>query len=96
MGIGLLNSRNENLLDLFPNNNKLIYDIIDHNFVGLIKTLEIINGKFYINWVNIVPLNTENYNESKISLSFASSAEKNHLTPPFLIESLRLNITSIF
>ena len=66
MGIGLLNSRNENLLDLFPNNNKLIYDIIDHNFVGLIKTLEIINGKFYINWVNIVPLNTENYNESKI------------------------------
>ena len=66
MGIGLLNSNSENLLDLYPNNNKLIYDIIYHNFFGLLRTLEIMNGKYYVNWFNISPLNLENYYDSKI------------------------------
>ena len=66
MGIGLLKSDSENLLDLYPNDNKLIYDIICHNFLGLLKTLEIMNGKYYVNWINYSPLNLENYYESKI------------------------------
>ena len=66
MGIGLLKSDSENLLDLYPNDNKLIYDIICHNFLGLLKTLEIMNGKYYVNWINYYPLNLENYYDSKI------------------------------
>ena len=75
MGIGLLgldNSKPNGLLDLYPNRYKLIYDIIHHNFIGLIKTLEIINGKCYVNWVNISPLNLNNYYDSKL---FSSTKE---------------------
>ena len=44
----------------------LIYDIIHHNFISLLQTLEIINGKYYINWINIVPLNFDNFYDSII------------------------------
>jgi hypothetical protein len=53
MGIGLIKpieiieyTNQKNLLQLYnKNNDKLIYDIIHHNFIGLLQTLEIINGK---------------------------------------------------
>jgi hypothetical protein len=70
MGIGLLPSKKEQkdsiLLDLYPDDEKLIYKIIEHNFYGLLQTLDIINGKSYINWINIQPLNLNNYHESNI------------------------------
>lgn len=68
MGIGLIppNTNSSNILELYPNNEKLIYKIIHHNLIGLLQTLEIINGKSYINWINIVPLNLNNYTESDI------------------------------
>jgi len=70
MGLGLLPFMKEEntdvLLDLYPNNEKLIYKVIENNFYGLIQTIEIINGKNYINWINIQPLNLNNYNESTI------------------------------
>jgi hypothetical protein len=44
----------------------LIYKIIYHKLIGLLQTLEIINGKSYINWINIVPLNINNYLNSQI------------------------------
>jgi hypothetical protein len=56
----------DNLLDLYPNGEKLIYKLIHHNLIGLLQTLNIINGKCYINWVNIVPLNFSNYDKSNI------------------------------
>jgi len=66
MGLGLINeaSRNE-ILNLEPND-KLINKIIIDNFYGLLQTLEIINGKSYINWINIQPLNINNYSESNL------------------------------
>lgn len=70
MGIGLLPfkpSKDEILLNLYENNEKKIYQVIRDNFYGLLQTLDIINGKSYINWVNIQPLNLNNYHESKIS-----------------------------
>jgi hypothetical protein len=73
MGIGLLKSDSVDLLDLYPNNNKLIYDLICHNFFGLLKTLEIMNGKYYVNWINYSPLNLENYYDSNI---FKATNEK--------------------
>ena len=76
MGIGLIktsdimNYTNQNeLLNLNVNNEKLIYTIIHHNFIGLLQTLEIINGKTYINWVNISPLNLSNYISNKIFIN---------------------------
>jgi hypothetical protein len=71
MGISLIpnnsnQKQNQPILDLYPNGVKLIYKVIYHNFFGLLQTLEIINGKSYVNWVNIVPLNLINYNESDI------------------------------
>lgn len=35
---------------------KLIYKIIHHNYLGLNRTLQIMNGKYYVNWINIVPI----------------------------------------
>jgi hypothetical protein len=69
MGIGLIpdiDKYDSDLLKLYDNNEKLIYNIIFNNFIGLLQTLEIMNGKYYINWVNIVPLNLTNYKESHI------------------------------
>ena len=64
MGIGLLyeDIESNSLLNLYDDNNdKLIYKIIYHNFLGLLQTLEIMNGKYYINWINIVPFHLNNY-----------------------------------
>jgi hypothetical protein len=64
MGIGLLDENNNTniLLNLYDDNNdKLIYKIIYHNFLGLLQSLEIMNGKYYVNWINIVPYNLNNY-----------------------------------
>jgi hypothetical protein len=68
MSIGLLNYNkdNDNLLNLYENNEKLIYKIMYNNLLGLLYTLEIMNGKYYINWINIVPINIKDYIQSNI------------------------------
>jgi hypothetical protein len=48
MAIGLLDD-NTGSLDLVSENNKLIYEIMYHKFLSLLYTLEIINGKYFIN-----------------------------------------------
>jgi len=47
-------------------NNKIIYDMIYVNVLCLLKTLEIMNGKYYVNWVNIIPINIENYKNTEL------------------------------
>jgi hypothetical protein len=65
IGIGLIDKNYEiKLNDL--EYGKLIYKIMYHNFIGLNETLSIINGKLYINWINICPLTEINYKESTI------------------------------
>ncbi len=74
MGIGLIKpqpilelTKSSNLLELYNSQGeKLIYTVIHHNFIGLLQTLEIINGKTYINWVNISPINLSEYSSSTI------------------------------
>ncbi len=69
MGIGLIKppeilelGKKTNLLNLYSEKGeKLIYTVIHHNFIGLLQTLEITNGKTYINWVNISPINLTEY-----------------------------------
>ena len=65
MGIGLFDI-NEQIDLLDKEYEKLIYKIIYHNFISLNETLSIVNGKLYVNWINIIPLNIETYKESNI------------------------------
>ena len=46
--VSLLNEYNDTLLDLYPNNEKLIWTMIHHNFMSIIESLNQINGKMYI------------------------------------------------
>jgi hypothetical protein len=76
ISLGLINNLtidNDKLLSLKYNNEKLIYHIIYNNLLGILQTLEIINGKNYINWINIVPLNIKNYETSTL---FTSTEKK--------------------
>lgn len=94
MGIGMINSNNDNLLDLYENNEKTIYKVIFHNFIGLLQTLEIMNGKFYINWINIVPLNTNNYKESHLYMKTIERINLINNNPIEMI--LNTNLTSYY
>lgn len=93
MGIGLMPNANssDTILDLFYQNEKLIYLIIYHNFMGLIQTLEMMNGKSYVNWINIVPLNLQNYVESDI---FKSTNVPNDLATLKLRIEQSFNLTN--
>ena len=66
MAIGLLSYDSDNLLQLYEDNKKLIYRLIINNYSILLKTLQIMNGKYYINWINIVPILLDNYQSSTI------------------------------
>jgi hypothetical protein len=61
MSLGLFNYNKDNLLDLFETDGKmkLIYKIIHHNYIGILKTIEIMIGKYYINWINIIISKTQ-------------------------------------
>jgi hypothetical protein len=65
--LGIIDDNIENLT-LYENKfqDKLIYKFIEHNLIGLLQTLYIINGKSYINWINIIPINIDNYKKSNI------------------------------
>ena len=76
MGIGLIKNNNNNLFH--SNGDKIIYTIIHHNFIGLLKTISIINGKLYVNWINIEPLNLNNYKNSQLYIT-------THLNKPTVI-----------
>ena len=68
IGIGLINV--DNKLELTDKEyGKLIYKIMYHNFIGLNETLSIINGKLYVNWLNIYPLTENNYKSSNIYIN---------------------------
>ena len=64
MALGLLKYNSDNLLELYENGKKLIHIIIEHNYTGILKTLQMMNGKYYINWINIIPI--IDYKESEL------------------------------
>ena len=65
ISLGLLNqSDNGNLLELYNNNNNnIIYTMIHNNFVSMLETIKITCGKLFVNWINVVPINS-NYKET--------------------------------
>ena len=62
--------KNSNIgISLLDDENKYnIYDIIHNNFLAILQTVEMINGKHYINWLNMSPLNLDNYETSVLYL----------------------------
>ena len=81
--IGLLIDNNTNsLLKLkYGPNKKLIYIILHHQFMSILETIKITNGKLYVNWINVRPiLNLESskiYIESKEELRYLNSSNIN-------------------
>jgi hypothetical protein len=101
MGIGLLpfNDPSDNiLLDLYKNDEKLIYIVIEENFYGLLQTLEIINGKSYINWINIQPLNLNNYHESNIYIKTNEYFNKYFKNPKYnkFLQTIDINYDGLW
>ena len=37
-----------------------------HNFISLLDALFIVNGKLYVNWINIQPITLNNYKTRRI------------------------------
>ena len=62
--LGLLNNDNDKLLDLYINSEHLIYTCIHNNFIAILETIKITNGKLFINWINTTPM--INYIESDL------------------------------
>ncbi len=60
--LGLLNETN-NLLDLYKTGQHTIYHTIEMNFISMLETIKITNGKLYVNWINVIPL--VNYKDSQ-------------------------------
>ena len=64
IGLGLVDKNKK--INLEIDGEKTIYKIIYNKLISLLNTLSIINGKLYINWINITPLTLENYKDSNI------------------------------
>jgi hypothetical protein len=62
--LGLLNKNNNNIFDLYENKQHTIYDCIENNFISMLETIKITNGKLFINWINTLPI--YNYKTSHI------------------------------
>ena len=80
--LGLLNTDNS-IFNLYENNQHTIYDCIEYNFISMLETIKITNGKLYINWINTIPL--VNYKSSNIYKK--SLVEINEL-----VELVKINI----
>jgi hypothetical protein len=69
-GIDLLSDTNEGLLNTkYREGGKdipLIHKILYNNFISILQTLDIVNGKLYVNWLNVLPLSLDNYKSSLI------------------------------
>ena len=55
--LGLIDNKKDILLELVNEDEELIYKIIEANFFALKETITITNGKLYVNWLNVFPMN---------------------------------------
>jgi hypothetical protein len=55
--LGLFKDDGDVLLELINEETELIENIIDTNFVALKETITVTNGKLYVNWLNVFPMN---------------------------------------
>ena len=71
--LGLLNLNKDNLLELYKDDIHLIYHIIYNNFLAILETIKITNGKLFVNWLNVIPL--INYQSSKFYIKSKKEIE---------------------
>ncbi len=62
--LGLLNEKDDIILELYDKDEHIIYKCIENNFLSMLETIKITNGKLFVNWLNIYPL--PNYKESNL------------------------------
>ena len=62
--LGLLNEEDDFIFDLYATGEHTIYHCIENNFVSMLETIKITNGKLYVNWINIIPM--VNYKKSHL------------------------------
>lgn len=71
--LGLLNKNENNMLELYEDGLHLIYKSIHYNFISMLETIKITNGKLCINWINTIPLvdykNSNFYKNSIIEIN---------------------------
>ncbi len=75
--LGLLNKNKNTIYDLYEKNQHTIYHCIENNFVSMMETIKITNGKLFVNWINIIP--THNYKNTflyKTSIEELKKIEK--------------------
>lgn len=64
---GAYENKEQPLLQFYDDNGeKLIYEIMHHNFVSLLESIKICSSKLYVNWINIIPIHIETLLESDI------------------------------
>jgi hypothetical protein len=70
--LGLLNQNKNIIYNLYEKNQHTIYHCIENNFLSMMETIKITNGKLFINWINVIPThnykNTFMYNTSRKEL----------------------------
>jgi hypothetical protein len=99
--LGLLNNNNNNILEL---NNKdgvhIIYQCIENNFISMLETIKITNGKLYVNWLNIIPLvdykKSQFYNTSINELEEMSKLMKGNIIKPLEVHNILKNNKGIY
>ncbi len=81
--LGLLNNNNDNILELNKEGMHIIYYCIENNFISMLETIKITNGKLYVNWLNIIPLvdykKSQFYNTSMDEINQLSKVIKDHV-----------------
>jgi hypothetical protein len=81
IGLGFIKNIKE-IYILTDDEDTLPYKIIENKFTVLLDTINIINGKLYVNWINIFPISLEDYKNSEIykntNLDFQSTNNYNY------------------
>ena len=73
--LGLINTDNDNSLKLVDEDgDDFIYNIMNFNYFALKETIMITNGKLYVNWLNVFPMN--NYKKTDFYKKSMSEIEK--------------------
>lgn len=99
--LGLLNEQNDSILELNKDGEHIIYHCIENNFISMLETIKITNGKLYVNWLNIIPLvdykNSQFYKTSINEINeLAQLINKNNITDPFKFHSILKNNKGIY
>ena len=92
--LGLLN-QSTNLLDLYATGQHTIYHIIELNFIAMLETIKITNGKLYVNWINVIPMidykSTHFYKTSMEEISYIQTAITNNETSSIIADHATMN-----